>query len=87
MEVLAPYRLAKRDPHPRWSAHVSCVRYRIDTVFDQLVDRCAVKRICARGLWHLSIRLLRKVLMHTPAVLLNSELGIPLLQLAQVVAL
>ncbi len=31
----------------------------------QLVDRCAVKRVWARDLWHLSNRLLHKVLMHT----------------------
>ena len=86
VEVLAPYRSAKRDPHPRWSAQLSRVRYRIDTVFGQLVDRCTVKRVWARDLWHLSSRLLRKVLMHTLAVLLNRELGNPPLQLAQVVA-
>ena len=86
VELLAPYRSAKRDPHPRWSAQLSRVRYRIDTVFGQLVDRCAVKRVWARDLWHLSSRLLRKVLMHTLAILLNVELGNPPLQLAQVVA-
>jgi hypothetical protein len=84
--LLAPYRTAKRDPHPRWSARLSRVRYRIDTVFGQLVDRCAVKRVWARDLWHLSSRLLRKVLMHTAAVLLNVDLGNPPLHLAQVVA-
>lgn len=86
VELLAPYRSAKRDPHPRWSALLSRVRYRIDTVFGQLVDRCAVKRVWARDLWHLCSRLLRKVLMHTLAVLLNGECGNPPLQLAQVVA-
>ncbi len=86
VEVLAPYRSAKRDPHPRWSAALSHVRYRIDTVFGQLVDRCAVKRVWARDRWHLCSRLLRKVLMHTVAVLLNIELGNSPLQLAQVVA-
>jgi hypothetical protein len=69
VELLAPYRTAKRDPHPRWSARLSRVRYRIDTIFGQLVDRCQVKRLWARDLWHLSNRLLRKVLMHTLAVL------------------
>lgn len=86
VELLAPYRSAKRDPHPRWSARLSRVRYRIDTVFGQLVDRCAVKRVWARDLWHLSSRLLRKVLMHTVAVLLNGDLGNPPLQLALLVA-
>jgi len=86
VELLAPYRSAKRDPHPRWSALLSRVRYRIDTVFGQLVDRCDVKRVWARDLWHVSNRLLRKVLMHTLAVLLNVELGHPPLHLAQLVA-
>ena len=86
VELLAPYRSAKRDPHPRWSALLSRVRYRIDTVFGQLVDRCAVKRVWARDLWHVCSRLLRSVLMHTVAVLLNGELGNPPLRLAQVIA-
>jgi hypothetical protein len=86
VELCAPYRSAKRDPHPCWSAQLSRVRYRIDTVFGQLVDRCAVKRVWARDRWHLCSRLLRKVLMHTLAVLLNDELGNPPLHLAQLVA-
>jgi hypothetical protein len=86
VDLLAPYRSAKRDPHPRWSAVLSRVRYRIDTVFGQLVDRCHIKRVWARDLWHLCSRLLRKMLMHTLAVLLNSGLGNPPLQLAQLVA-
>lgn len=84
--VLAPYRSAKRDPQPRWSAVLSRVRYRIDTVFGQLVSRCDIKRVWARDLWHLGNRLLRTVLMHTLAVLLNVTLGNPPLQLAQLVA-
>jgi hypothetical protein len=86
VELLAPYRSAKRDPHPRWSALLSRMHYRIDTVFGQLVDRCAVKRVWACDLWRLSNRLLRKVLMHTLAVLLNGERGNPPLRLAQLVA-
>jgi len=54
--LLAPYRSAKRDPHPRWSALLSRVRYRLDTVFGPLVDRCAVKRVWARDLCYLCSR-------------------------------
>ena len=86
VELLAPYRSAKRDPHPRWSTLLSRVRYRIDTVFGQLVERCNVKRVWARDLWHLGNRLLRKVLMHTVAVLLNVDRGHPPLHLARLVA-
>lgn len=86
IELVAPYRSAKRDPHPRWSRLLSRFRYRIDTVFGQLVERCAAKRVWARDSWHLCGRLLRKVLMHTVTVLLNVEHGNPPLHLAQVVA-
>jgi hypothetical protein len=84
--VLAPYRSAKRDPQPRRSAQLSRVRCRIDTVFGQLVDRCAVKRVWARDHWHLCSHVLRTVLMHTMAVFLNVNLGHQPLQLARVVA-
>jgi hypothetical protein len=81
-----PYRGAKRDPHPRWIGLLSRVRYRIDNVFGQLVDRCDVKRVWARDLWHLCNHLLRNVLLNTLAVLLNVDLGNPPLHLAQLVA-
>ncbi len=58
----------------------------MDTVFAQLVDRTTVKRVWARDAWHLWRRLLRKVLMHTVAVLVNVVQGNPPLHLAQVVA-
>lgn len=44
------------------------------------------KRVWARDLCHVGSRLPRKALMHTVAVPLNGELGIPPLQLAQMVA-
>jgi hypothetical protein len=86
LDLLAPYRSAKRDPHPLCRAMRSRVRHRIDTVFGQLVERYAVKRDWARDLWHLCSRLLRKVLMHTPAVHFNVVRGTPPLQLARLVA-
>jgi hypothetical protein len=87
LALLAPFRWAQRDPHPSFAALVSRWRYRIDTVFGQLVDRHAVKRVWARDLWHLCNRLLRKILMHTLALLLNGALGNSPLQLARVVTI
>ena len=43
---------------------LSRFRYRIDTVFSQLSGRYSIKRVWARDLWHLTSRLLRKVLSH-----------------------
>lgn len=85
LALLAPYRSAKRDPQPRWSARLSRVRYRIDTVFGQLVERTQIKRVWARDTWHLGNRLLRIVLMHTLAVLFNLALGHEPLHLAALV--
>jgi hypothetical protein len=73
--LLAPYSSKKRDPNPKRSAFLSRFRYRIDTVFSQLTERYSIKRVWARDLWHLASRLLRKVLSHTIAFLLNHQLG------------
>ena len=75
VELLAPYRSKKRDPAPERSALLSRLRYRIDTVFSQLVGRYSLKRVWAKDLWHLASRLLRKVLSHTVVFLLNYRAG------------
>jgi hypothetical protein len=76
--LLAPYRTKKRDPAPQRSALLSRLRYRIDTVSSQLIGRYSLKRVWAKDLWHLTGRLLRKVLSHTVAFLLNHRAGNPL---------
>lgn len=83
VELLAPYSSKKRDPTPKKSAYLSRLRYRIDTVFSQLTARYCVKRVWARDLWHLSSRLLRKVLSHTVAFLLNHQMGNQSLRLSK----
>jgi hypothetical protein len=83
VELLAPYSSERKDPAPKRSALLSRFRYRIDTVFGQLTQRYSVKRVWARDLWHLTSRLLRKVLSHTIAFLLNHLSGNRPLQLAK----
>ena len=83
VELLAPYSSKKLDPNPKRSAFLSRLRYRIDTVFSQLVGRYSVKRVWARDTWHLASRLLRKVLSHTVAFLLNHRLDNQPLQLSK----
>ena len=84
--LAAPYRSAKRDPFPRWSAALSRIRYRIDTVFGQLVERMHIKRVWARDWPHLANRLLRKICLHTLAVWLCLCKGLAPLRFAQLVA-
>lgn len=83
IELLAPYSSKKRDLNPKRSAFLSRLRYRIDTVFSQLTERYSIKRVWAKDLWHLTSRLLRKVLSHTVAFLLNRQLGNQSLQLSK----
>jgi hypothetical protein len=73
--LLAPYYQKRRDPDPAGSARLSAVRYRIETVNGQLAERYNIKRTWARDLWHLCHRLIRKVLSHTVAILLNLRAG------------
>jgi Transposase DDE domain len=84
--LLAPYRSAKHDPDPARSAGLSRIRYRAETTCGQLVERYDAKRVRARDLWHLGSRLLRKVLGHTVAVVLNVQSGNEPLQLARLLA-
>ena len=82
IELRAPFRWATRDPWPRRSALLSRIRYRIDTVFSQLVERYQAKRVWARDTWHLHSRLLRKILSHTFAFILAQVHGDAPLRLA-----
>jgi hypothetical protein len=52
----APFRKASSQPAHSWSRVLGRVRYRIDTVFGQLTDRCGAKRVWARDVWHLRNR-------------------------------
>lgn len=83
----APFRKAHS---PKAAAYQSSVlgrvRYLIDTVFGQLTDRCQLKRVWARDLWHLRNRLLRFILMHTLCFFFNQQVGAPYLQFDRLVA-
>ena len=47
----------------------------IETVGSQLAGRFAIEQIRVRDLWHLQHRIIRKILAHTLAVVLNLQLG------------
>ena len=87
LEMLVPFKKAGSDPTPERSRVISGIRYRIETVFGQLCERLSVKRVWARDLWHLSSRLLRKVLAHTVMVVLNREQGNEPLRLGELLTI
>ena len=86
IDFCAPYRKRQDDLDPVGSHRLSRVRWRIETVAAQFVERYRLKRLWARDPWHLTSRTLRKVLSHTIAVFLCLERGHPPLQFAQLLA-
>jgi hypothetical protein len=72
---LAPYQSRKSDPTPDRSRRLSRLRWVIETAFGQLAERFRMKRTWARDVWHLSHRVIRKVLSHTVALWLNLTSG------------
>lgn len=83
LNLQAPFKKASSEPWPRRSAMLSRFRYRIETVFGQLVDRYRIKRVWAKDVWHLSSRLLKKALSHNIAFILNQTQGNPPLQISK----
>jgi Transposase DDE domain len=81
--LLAPFKKRATDPDPAGSRVLTQVRWRIETVAAQFVERYHLKRLWARDAWHLTSRILRKVLSHTLAVCLCLERGEPPLSFAQ----
>ncbi len=82
----APFKKWATDPDPDGSRVLTRMRWRIETVAAQLVERYHLKRIWARDAWHLTSRVLRKVLSHTIAVFLCQQQGHPPLSFAQLLA-
>jgi DDE family transposase len=83
IRVLAPFKKRAKDPDPDGSTRLTRWRWRIETVASQFVARYHLKRLWARDAWHLTSRLLRKVLSHTLAVGLCLAHGLPPLAFAQ----
>ena len=76
IEVLAPFKRRDTDPDPAGSRILTRWRWRIEVVASQLVERYHLKRVWARDTWHLTSRMLRKVLSHTLCVGLCLEQGL-----------
>jgi len=76
LTVVTPTR-ARMTPTQPYRLRRSCARWRkvVETVGSQLTERFAVTRIRVRDLWHFQHRLIRKVLAHTVAVVINLQMG------------
>jgi hypothetical protein len=82
LDLLAPYKSAKRQKfrYPHWLTEK---RYRIETVFGQIVERYQAKKVWAWYAWHLTSRWLRKLVSHRIAVLFCQLLGLLLLRFSE----
>lgn len=80
IQLTVPFKLRASDPDPVGSKRLTQTRWRIEVVASQLVERFHLKRIWARDAWHLTSRVLRKVLSHTLCVGLCLEHGFEPLQ-------
>jgi hypothetical protein len=76
IEFLAPFKKRETDPDPAGSRLLTRWRWRIEVVASQLVERYHLKRVWARDPWHLTSRILRKVLSHTLCVGLCLQQGL-----------
>lgn len=76
IQLTAPFKMRASDPDPVGSKRLTRMRWRIETVAAQLVERYHLKRVWARDTWHLTSRMLRKVLSHTLCVGLCLEQGL-----------
>lgn len=76
LTVVTPTR-ARMTPTQPYRLRRACARWRkvVETVGAQLTERFAVARIRVDDLWHFQHRLIRKVLAHTVAVVLNLQMG------------
>ena len=85
LRLLAPFRLKHKEssPWPLWLKHM---RFRIETVFGQLVERFDVKRVRTHDRWHFCSRWWRFVLSHTFAVYLCQQYGLPALRFADLIS-
>ncbi|GAC1379939.1 MAG: hypothetical protein NVSMB33_05520 [Ktedonobacteraceae bacterium] len=65
---------------------LGCVRSLIDLVFAPLTERCQMKGVWARDVWHLRNRLVRCILMPTLCFLFNQQDEAPYLPFDRLVA-
>ena len=57
----------------------------VETVIGQLSERFNIEKVRARDMWHLTVRIGRKLLARTVNCFINNNLGKPILQNEKIV--
>ena len=81
--LIAPYKSKKREKKP-FPFKLTQMRYRIETVFGQLVHQFQAKAVWARDEWHWCSRWLRRVLAHCFGVFFCQQLELPPLRFSEI---
>jgi hypothetical protein len=84
LSLLAPFSSAKHEK-TSWPKALTHKRYRIETVFGQLVQRFKARQVWARDEWHLCSRWLRRIIAHCFGVFLCQQTGLQPLQFSKLV--
>lgn len=67
----------------KFNSWLVSTRRLVETVIGQLAAQFHIEKIWARDLWHLTNRIIRKILAHTIGIVVNKILGNPPLQFVQ----
>lgn len=74
IQISAPSRKNMADDEtPGFRKYLNNTRRRVETVIGQLVERFSISKVRARDIWHLTTRIVRKILSHTLAMALLRE--------------
>jgi len=86
VDLQTPFRKNMIDHRPKGAMRILMnARRKIETVIGQLTEQFNIQKVRAKDLWHLTLRIGRKILSHTIAVILNTQLGNQPLQLEKLI--
>ncbi len=72
---------SRRKDANRW---ITSTRRLVETVIGQLAEQFNIEKVRARDCWHLTDRVVRKILAHTVGVAINKMLDYPAIQFERV---
>jgi hypothetical protein len=86
INIHTPLRSNMKDDRPKeFVKMINNKRRLVETVIGQLSERFNIEKVRARDMWHLTVRIGRKLLAHTVNCFINHTLGNSILQLEKVV--
>ena len=86
IEIHTPLRRNMKDKRPKELVKMMNDKRRlVETVIGQLSERLNIEKVRARDMWHLTVRIGRKLLAHTVNCFINHALDNPILQHEKIV--